>query len=100
MGTNASPRSRLLAEIRANVRIMGAAAGNIMAIIMVTQIARNSGALRPMVRSLTISLELCVCQITSAHETAEKSRSVPRIRRDSRWKGADCAVMRAKVSYV
>jgi Cu(I)/Ag(I) efflux system protein CusF len=47
---------------------MGAAVGNIMATIMMTQIARNSGARRPMVgESIAISISVpAPCQTSSA----------------------------------
>jgi hypothetical protein len=60
---------------------MGAAVGNIMATIMVTQIARNSGARRPMVgRFIAISISAPVpCQTSAAQAAAARASSRPKM---------------------
>jgi hypothetical protein len=63
------------------VTIMGAAAGNIIATIMTTQIARNSGARRPMVgESIVISIcPAAPCQASTAHAAAASDSSTPKM---------------------
>jgi hypothetical protein len=58
---------------------MGAAAGNIMAAIITTQIARNSGARSPIVGD-AIAMSIAgseACQASSAQPAADRARSRP-----------------------
>ena len=56
VGTNDRPASRLPRSTRSNRRTIGAAAGNIIATIIATHIARKSGAAMPMVRSRPVAI--------------------------------------------
>jgi hypothetical protein len=47
VGTNDSPRCFFPADTVANIKIMGAAVGNIIATIMATQATRNRGMVNP-----------------------------------------------------
>ena len=60
---------------------MGAAVGNIMATIMTTQIARNSGARRPMVGEF-IAMSMsppAPCQTSAAQAAAARASSRPKM---------------------
>jgi hypothetical protein len=72
-------RRRFSAEMRAYIRIMGEAAGSIMAAIIASQIARKSPVPAPMVRPIPgMSLECCTTisqQPAASTRTAASSAS-------------------------
>ncbi len=86
VGTKAHPPRRRSRWTCAKTRIIGAAAGNIIAIIITTQIARNNAAPIPIVRPMPIVFAVLDCQIRSAHDAAVRIRSTVRMRVRSRCK--------------
>src|SRR5258708_5263378 len=71
---------------RAKSRFIGAVVGNIMAIIMTTQIARNDGAPIPMVKPMPILFIMRDCQISMTHDAAARISSSARKRGCARCK--------------
>jgi hypothetical protein len=72
--------------MRANIMIIGAAVGNMIATIMAIQRAIQSGAPMPMVRLMSSSIT-AACQMRSAQAAAARTSSEPRIRFRSRGRG-------------
>src|SRR5215467_8169521 len=79
-GTKARPPPCFSRWSRANVRFIGAVAGNIIATIMTTQIARNNTAPIPIVRPMLIVCAVLDSQISSAHDAAARISSSARKR--------------------
>src|SRR5216683_4552745 len=63
---------------RAKTRFIGAVVGNIIAIIITTQIARNTVAPIPMVRPMPILFIMLDCQIRMTHDAAARINSSAR----------------------
>src|SRR5438132_4542281 len=63
---------------RTKTRFIGAVVGNIIAIIMTTQIARNTVAPIPMVRPMPILFIMLDCQIRMTHDAAARINSSAR----------------------
>src|SRR5688572_8699796 len=73
VATNRWPRARLVIWMLWKVRIIGAAVGNIMATIMTIQMARNSGAVSPIV-GLAIAIPIpAACQTSTIHAAAARA---------------------------
>jgi hypothetical protein len=95
VGTNDRPASRFPRSTRSNNRIIGAAAGNIIATIIATHVARKSGAAMPIVTSSPISPLPCMCidesfpacQTTTPHPMAASTSNPPRMMRRGRASG-------------
>src|SRR5260370_7970998 len=60
---------------RAKTRFIGGVVGNIIAIIMTTQIARNNVAPIPMVKRMPILFIILACQIRMTHDAAARISS-------------------------
>src|SRR6266700_170279 len=86
VGTKARLPPCLSRWTREKARFIGAVAGNIIAIIITTQIARNNAAPIPIVRPMPIRCIMLDCQIRMAHEAAARISSSARKRRYSRCK--------------
>src|SRR5229473_3359054 len=71
---------------RAKTRFIGAVVGNIIAIIMTTQIARNNGAPIPIVKPMPILFIMLDCQISMTHDAAARISSSARKRGCARCK--------------
>src|SRR6266436_8182074 len=71
---------------RAKTRFIGAVVGNIIAIIMTTQIARNNVAPIPIVKPMPILFIMRDCQIRTAHDAAARISSSARKRGCARCK--------------
>src|SRR5258708_9965967 len=71
---------------RAKTRFIGAVVGNIIAIIMTTQIARNNVAPIPIVKPMPILFIMLDCQISMTHDAAARISSSARKRGCSRCK--------------
>src|SRR6266446_310339 len=82
VGTKAHPPRHRSRWTCAKTRIIGAAAGNIIAIIITTQIARNNAAPIPM----PIPFAVLDCQIRTAHDAAARISSSARMKVRSRCK--------------
>src|SRR5579864_3242388 len=86
VGPNARPKLARSRWTRAKTRISGATVGNIIAIIITTQIVRNNAAPMPMVRPMPIPLAVLDCQTRITHDAAARISSSARIRVRSRCK--------------
>src|SRR5260370_5588710 len=71
---------------RAKTRFIWAVAGNIIAIIITTQIARNDVAPIPIVKPMSILFIMLDCQIRTAHDAAPRISSSARMKVRSRCK--------------
>src|SRR5712692_11905314 len=90
VGTKACPRCRFPLEIRSNIKIIGADAGNIIAAIMATHMVRNSGARMPIVRPAgMVALIIVDCRMTSSQPPIAREISEARSRVRSRGSGND-----------
>jgi hypothetical protein len=72
---------------RAKTRIIGAAVGNIIAAIMVTQRARNNGPDNPMVGPPMVKSAILACANSTHHAAAARPRSNKRMSQRSRESG-------------
>src|SRR5229473_3555222 len=71
---------------RAKTRFIGAVVGNIIAIIMTTQITRNNGAPIPVVKPMPVLVIMLDCQISMTHDAAARISSSARKRGCARCK--------------
>src|SRR5713226_5283854 len=71
---------------RAKTRFIGAVVGNIIAIIITTQIARNNVAPIPIVKPIPILFIMLDCQISITHDAAARISSSARMKVRSRCK--------------
>lgn len=81
-------RAALPCGMRANIRTIGAARGNIMATIMATQMARKSGAAIPIVSPRAPLPMRAHSQPTSAQPAAARTSSTARMALRSRGRGS------------
>jgi len=88
VGTKVRSCRRFPACTRANVRIIGAAVGNMMATIIATQMARNNGAPIPIVGIIAVAAStVSACHTSSAQAAAASMSNRPRMRLRSRGSG-------------
>ena len=77
----------------ANIKIIGAAVGNIIATIITIQMATKTGALNPIVRLIMASSAARACQPRMIQLRAARASSAPRTRLRSRRSGYDAVAM-------